>query len=301
MHVVLATDGSDNARVATEWLIGFPLPPATKVLVLAVVAAPPAAIDVAIPPELDDAAHAAARQAADAAAELSIRRWHETTVRVLEGDPRETIPRIASDWGADLVVVGARGLGAMKRFFLGSVSTAVVHQATCAVLVVKPRPRGLSNALVAVDGSGDSLAAARFFAGLPLDPALGVRLLGVVERPYAPRTAPRRISGIVAAAIEQIVIERRAELERALATIRPEFEMKVPKVETSVALGAPADEIIAAARGADLVVLGARGLGTIERLLIGSVSERVLHHAPCSVLIVKGRPAEGREDRPVDA
>ena len=44
-----------------------------------------------------------------------------------EGDPREVIPRVAEEWDADLCIVGARGLGAMKAWLLGSVSTAVVR------------------------------------------------------------------------------------------------------------------------------------------------------------------------------
>lgn len=55
-------------------------------------------------------------------------------------------------------------------------------------------------------------------------------------------------------------------------------------------MGRPADEILAATseKDVDLVVVGARGLGLVKRLLLGSVSERVLHEAECSVLVVKG-------------
>jgi nucleotide-binding universal stress UspA family protein len=60
-------------------------------------------------------------------------------------------------------------------------------------------------------------------------------------------------------------------------------------VERSVVLGQPATEILTAAEepGVDLVVLGARGLGLLGRLVLGSVSDRVVHHAPCPVLVVK--------------
>jgi nucleotide-binding universal stress UspA family protein len=67
----------------------------------------------------------------------------------------------------------------------------------------------------------------------------------------------------------------------------------VARVEGSAILGHPAQEIIALASGSgvSLVVVGARGHGAVKRLVLGSVSERVLHHAPCSVLVVKGRGA----------
>ena len=66
--------------------------------------------------------------------------------------------------------------------------------------------------------------------------------------------------------------------------------MKVTRVTRAVPTGAPADEIVAAAThvDADLIVLGARGRGTMKRLRLGSVSEKVLRDARCPVLIVKG-------------
>ena len=84
--------------------------------------------------------------------------------------------------------------------------------------------------------------------------------------------------------------ERRAELDRSLARAAAELRGRVTRVTRATPTGTPAGEIVSVARelDADLVVVGARGLGGIERLLLGSVSERVLRDARCPVLIVKG-------------
>ncbi|BAF26591.1 uncharacterized protein [Oryza sativa Japonica Group] len=58
----------------------------------------------------------------------------------VEGEPREALCRAAEDAGAGLLVVGSRGLGALKRAFLGSVSDYCAHRASCPIMVVKPPP-----------------------------------------------------------------------------------------------------------------------------------------------------------------
>jgi nucleotide-binding universal stress UspA family protein len=281
MRVLIATDGSEHARAATEWLTVFPLPPTTEVLVISSVLVQPA-LEVPVPQEVVDAAFSEASAAAEAAATIVRRRWTKTAVRVAEGDPRDVIAATARDWGADLVVLGARGFGTLKRLFLGSVSTAVVHLAPCAVLVVQRHPVDLRTAVIAVDGSTHSRTAARFLANLPLDPALTIRLVGVVEPPRAAGGARA-----LRAAVDGLVGARRLELEKVLGDVATDFEAKAMTVDRTVRVGAPADEILDTAQDADLIVLGARGLGRLERLLVGSVSERVLHHAPCSVLVVR--------------
>ena len=142
------------------------------------------------------------------------------------------------------------------------------------------------SSIVAFDGSSDAQAAARFLADLPLDATLTLRLLGVVEPPWAPPGGLSKLGGAVRSALDQVVAERRHELEAALASIQAELKGTIIR-SGAVRLGRPAEEILKAARRASLIVVGARGLGSVERLLLGSVSEQVLHRAPCPVLVVR--------------
>jgi nucleotide-binding universal stress UspA family protein len=85
--------------------------------------------------------------------------------------------------------------------------------------------------------------------------------------------------------------ERCAALERALTPEIEALRARVTTADLSIAVGHPAPEILryADVTDTDLLVVGARGLGTMKRLLLGSVSEAVLRHAACPVLVVRGR------------
>jgi nucleotide-binding universal stress UspA family protein len=291
MRVMLATDGSENARAATEWLTLFPLPRDTRVLVLTVVTSARSPLDIPAARELDEALLASARRVADDARRVVAERWTGGDSRIVEGDARDRIVETAGEWRADLVVVGARGLGALKGFLLGSVSTAVVRDAPCPVLIVKGRRRAPRKIVLAVDGSADSLAAVRFLATLPLDRASAVRLLGVVEpRRYAPDPT-EGLGEYLLAELDELIQRRTTELGGILTHAAEDFQQKVATLERSVVFGTAAEEIVSAANDPEvgLVVVGARGLGPVKRLLLGSVSEQVVHHAECPILIVRKR------------
>ncbi len=290
MRVLVATDGSEDARAATKWLGTFPVPSSSEVRILTVATYPYAVPDVALPGTAASVA-AAARTATEAHVVLS-RRWRDPEMTVLEGDPRDVIVRVAEEWSADLIVLGARGLGAIKAFLLGSVSTAVVRHATCPVLVVRGRPHMLRKVVVAIDGSTDALAAARFFASLPLDPDLDVRLFAAVSPPRSPGMPPEPLVDTMTTGFGDLIRRRQGELASVLTSVESDFQGTVRTIERSVVFGHPAEEIWRAASepGVDLVVVGARGLGPVKRLLLGSVSEAMLHHAPCPVLVVRRRP-----------
>ena len=115
-----------------------------------------------------------------------------------------------------------------------------------------------------------------------------MRLLGVVEAPRYPHSAPPALTAQLRSGLARIIEERRGTLQPALAGLAAVFAARGIATESRVVVGHPADEIVRAAEGADLVVVGARGLGVFKRLLLGSVSEAVLRHADRPVLVVRG-------------
>ncbi|HEU5193091.1 MAG TPA: universal stress protein [Methylomirabilota bacterium] len=289
MRVLLATDGSEDAQAATGWLAGCALPEDTAVRVLTVLTLPPAALDIPTVRDFQASLHRQGRALADGTCASLVGRVRTVEACVEEGDPREAIVRAAEEWPANLIVLGARGLSGMEHLLLGSVSLGVARHAPCPVLVVKGGARDHRRVLIAIDGSEPALAAARFVSRLPLGPEACVQLVGVAERPRFPSTAPAAATITLRAAIEDIVAERKTALGRALEAAAALFAPGGPRVERTVSVGHPADEIVRAAEdgGAGLVVVGARGLGAIKRMLLGSVSEVVLRNVRAAVLIVR--------------
>jgi len=287
MRVLLATDGSPEAQAATAWLATCPLPADATLRIVVAVSIPPSALDIPPVRELQQALRDEARATGETARTLLAPRFPTAEVRVPEGDARDEILREAEEWPAELIVLGARVLGRLAGFVMGSVSLAVARHALCPVLVVKGHPALLQTALVAVDGSPHSVAAAEFTARL-LGAAVKLRLLGVVDAPHYPPSAPPALVTQLRAGLERIVEERRGTLAPALAGLAATLAARGVTADSRVVVGHPADEIVRAAAGTDLVVLGARGLGLFRRLMLGSVSEAVLRHVDRPVLIVRG-------------
>jgi len=290
MRVMLATDGSKDARAAVAFLKELPLPPSTALRITIVVTLPSFTLDVPPVREFKRSVLDEARGIVDGARVALAPRGFAIETDVAVGDPKAEIVRMAEEWGADLVVLGARGLGPIKRFLLGSVSSAVARHARCPVLVVKGRPRKLGSVLVGMDGSEDSFQAVSFLQSLALPRQTKVRLLSVVEPLRYPASAPQALRGQLVRMLKELESERRGQFEKVLERAATQLDDKITRVTQSTPTGDPANEIVAAAAGydTDLIVVGARGLGGMARLLLGSVSEKVLRYARCPVLIVKG-------------
>ena len=287
MRVLLATDGSDDATAAAEWLPHLPFPPDREVMVIAVVE-PPSRRWPGTPDSgsgLREGLIADARRLADDTASRLLT-GRTSTGRVVEGDPRDEIVTTARDWEADVVVLGTRGLGAARGLLLGSVSLGVARNAPCPVVVCKGLPRAVRTVTVALDGSEHARLALDWLCRLPLASTLRLRLVGVAESAADLASAVRE--GLAAAAAE-IGATRLTALERELRSAAETVRARVSEVDVTLTTGAPADQIVdqADGHGSDLLVVGARGAGLASRLLLGSVSEAVLRQAGCPVVVVR--------------
>jgi nucleotide-binding universal stress UspA family protein len=283
MRVLLATDGSPDAIAAAGWLARLPLPEGSRILVLSVALLPRSPIDFPELKEYHGSILGEAHHICDEARSLLGSPGREVETWVTDGDARAEILKVAEDWQPELAVLGRRGLGPVARALVGSVSLAAARHLPSSVLVAKGAPREVRRIVAAVDGSEDALDAVRWLSRLPLAPTVVVCLLNVTERVWLPAEAALQAllaahAGTQKATAEQVL--DRAEALLADTTVR---------VERRSLQGSPSEEILHAANGhgADLVVVGSRGLGRFRRILLGSVSERVLREAPCPVLVVR--------------
>jgi nucleotide-binding universal stress UspA family protein len=138
--------------------------------------------------------------------------------------------------------------------------------------------------LVGVDGSKPSVEACHFAMDLAQQTSAQLTFLFVIETPQVIPVGP--LSGYVTTSVarsEEDMKKAEAIVEQ-VAKERPGL-----KIVTRVELGEPVDTICEVAKTlkADLVVVGARGHNAAQRFLLGSVSDRVVHHASCPVMVVR--------------
>jgi nucleotide-binding universal stress UspA family protein len=202
------------------------------------------------------------------------------TARAVEahGKPADMLVEQAKERGADLIIVGKRGLNAVERAVLGSVSTKVVHDAECDVLVAAPETPsgGAATVVVGYDGSEH--------AGRALDRAAELARGGkVVVVSAAHTTMP--VHGSMSPA-DRVEIE---DSEANLAAAKQRLASAGVDAAFIEGHGDPADVLVeeAGAAGANLIVVGTRGHNAAQRALLGSVSTRVVTHATCDVLVVR--------------
>jgi nucleotide-binding universal stress UspA family protein len=287
MRILVATDGSNGAADAIEWLAHFPLPPDATVEVVSVIPAP--IFDEKVLPTPWSELRAETERTLDEARRRLAKRWSSTATQVLYGDARDVLVETARRSATDLIVMGARGLGAVAGFLLGSVSLDVARRAPCSVLVCRGPARPLRTVTIGLDGSTDAADALSFFSGLPLTADVTAHLVGVVESLRQHPSAPERLGGALTEAIRHDEEMRRRQMAGVLRDAAPALGSRGRAVTSETLLGSPASTLIrAAARtDSDLIVVGSRGKGGMKRIMLGSVSESVLRHAACPVLIAR--------------
>jgi nucleotide-binding universal stress UspA family protein len=284
MRIVIGVDRSPEAEQACWFVADRTWPPGTRAVLVAasqprVELASFAAVGVDTLVDDRHAVEALLDERADVFRRVNLP--VETEIGV--GPAAEVLMEAAAGHFADLIVVGSRRRGPLSSAVLGSVSAFLADHAPCPVLVV--RAPTASRMLVATDGTHSSRSIPTVLASWgPAFRGLPVEVVSV---------APRH--GFVtpwAAGGEETADDEELELHQGIAEQVADELMELGwHAAAIVRTGAPDHEIIAAGEewGADLIVTGSRGIGTLHRLLSGSVAHEVLLHARSTVLVMRGQ------------
>lgn len=213
--------------------------------------------------------------------------------------PAIGILEAADGWQADLIVIGARGLGSIERLLLGSVSRAVVHGARLPVLVVRGKPvEGRPFRVLAGHHPASAKAVTAIATQLRWPPGTVARVVGVAEPMLAgplPEWLEKRARDPDTAAIAKAWAKEHDDELAAIGTRLADFQQTLPPEFRDhapiVREGNPGEQILECGKadGTDLVILGRTPTDAFSRWLIGSTSEAVLTHSTASVLLVPVR------------
>jgi nucleotide-binding universal stress UspA family protein len=301
MNILLATDGSDSAKAAAQFIQHFPFPKDSELTVLTVidenlvVDRQASELDEETRSALQDAERSVyheAQQLLEAeAARLREAGWRASTA-ARTGHCAGEIIKAAEALGSDLIVLGSHGLGGIKSFLMGSVSHKLLHYAPCSVLIVKHPPIAAPAAeeaqqswsiLLAYDDSEPAKNAVRLCASLPLGEAAQVTALTVLPLVKIYRQDIRQ-------RLSPIWHQKKVAAQQALDQVVKGLHSATPQVSAQLRESPNVcQEILNAAAelDSDLIMLGDKGTGAFERFLLGSVTHRVARHAACSVWVVR--------------
>lgn len=288
MKILIAFDGSRCAEAALQDLRRAGLPHSAEVLVMSVeefepllplpgvLAVAPTSIAEVIATERLTQAEAAARRL-----KQDFPTWQVSAVAEL-GVPAVTLINKAKLWQADLIIVGSHGRSALGRFVLGSVSQKLVTEALCAVRVARGRsldPAIPPRLLIGVDGSPGAEAAVRAVASRSWLAGTEVRLVAVIDE----------VIEEVIGYLNTTEHQGWSWLQETLETAEKTLLAAGLDVTPHLLKGEPKHVLLKEAEqwDADCIFVGARSLGRLERLRLGSVSSAVTARAHCSVEVVR--------------
>ncbi len=201
------------------------------------------------------------------------------------GNTASIILTMAEKESVDLIIMGSRGLGTIKEHVLGSVSHQVATHAACPTLIVKSSLMSLKKILLPIEQIQDAECVIEWLGQKPFHPMPHITALHVI--PFTQPAMPIR-----ALLPDAWIKELQAE--------SAQFTQGV--TNTLNTLGYPADKVVESGTPSSviqeqisrlhpqLVLMSTYNRPTFERLAHGSISHATIHHAPCSVLLLKGKP-----------
>ncbi len=283
--ILLSTDGSEFSEGAVREAIKLAKNCSSRLSVLTVLDYNPE-LD-AVAPQITERKEKAARAHLDEVQSRAKNSGIECSTMVSKGeDAYRVIVDQAAKNGISMIVMGRRGRTGLERLVMGSVTARVIGHAPCSVLVV-PHAAHLDfkSIVLATDGSPYSAGAASEAIGLA---KRNESMLTVVAVVPAEMATPTDIDFTVNQR-ELIAEKEMHNAEKNAQAVKEAAQKEGLTVKAYVMSGKPSEAIIqiAGERKADLIVLGSHGRTGVERLLLGSVAERVIVLASCPVLVVK--------------
>ncbi len=234
---------------------------------------------------LDAARDAAEAQLKELGRRLKARGW-PTEERVLLGRPWRQITKLAAFCEMDLIVVGSHRAGAVTGHLLGSTARSVLRHAPCSVEVIRLNKHASGatsmNVLVATDGSECSMIALRSVARRTWPAHTNFRIVSI-PHPAMPLSSfsERELKDLIPVRHARRYAQSGEELLRS-ARLHAEARVLPPH-------HGDGREIVEEAQRwpAHLILMGSHGRKGFNRLRLGSVSEYVGSHAPCSVEVIR--------------
>ncbi|HBR21977.1 MAG TPA: universal stress protein [Nitrospiraceae bacterium] len=218
----------------------------------------------------------------DALAEAErIAKAEKTLIKTVceEGEIYERVVDLADSENCDVIVMGRRGLRRLERVLVGSVTARVIGHTKKDVLVV---PRGTTvgwkNILLATDGSKHSEIAANKAIDFAKSYGGNLKVISVVD-------VPSEFYGEAPGIVEDLIKKAKTYAEN----VKKQAEAAGIKTETFIREGEAYQAItdIAKEQNINTIVMGSHGRTGLKRLLMGSVTEKVIGYSPCPVLVVK--------------
>jgi nucleotide-binding universal stress UspA family protein len=212
------------------------------------------------------------------------------------GIATDEITRLARENIVDLVITATHGRSGLKRFFLGSVTERLMRILPCPLLVLRGMEEGASpekpqkfpfkRILVGCDFSADAAKAFDYSLSMAQEFESELHLVHVVEP-----SGYKDLFKLPAESGDKFKQDLYDMINDKLMAMVPKDALSWITLKTKLLVGKPYDELVryAEINDIDLIVMGIRGYGMVEELLVGSTTDRVVRQSPCAVMSVSAK------------
>lgn len=292
MKILLATDGSKYSELVARFLASLNLSSDDEITVLHVV--------FWVPPYMDakfyfytvkEMKEEIAPKVIDSILNILKDTKAKISTAIINGSPEQCIVDVAAESNMDLIAMGARGMGGIKSFFIGSVTHSVALNSSKPVFITKPPECNMGNLkiLFATDGSDHSLETGELLSKIPFPENTEITILHVTRPAFWDISSLfPEINEKILEIADQLKTIQIKNSEKIIERDREYLRRSFHNIKVLSKGGDPSTEILATAEElkTDIIAVGCRGLRGIKGMM-GSVSRNILTHSKCSVLIGK--------------